>query len=91
MSIWLRTIPAKDSESSAIMAMDPISLAELGLHDADKAVSLDASNAKAYLRQVSSLHERAQPFYALLPSDESTSQDWRRKIFTSISMPCQAT
>ena len=55
MSIWLRTIPAKDSESSAIMAMDPISLLEMGLHDAAKAALLDPGNPKAYLRQASSL------------------------------------
>ena len=52
MSNWLRTIPAKESESSAIMAMDPISLIELGLHDADKALLLEPKNPKAFLQQV---------------------------------------
>ena len=52
MSTWLRGIPARDSEYSAISGLDPISLAELGLQDAIKVAALDPTVAKAHLQQV---------------------------------------
>jgi len=52
MAHWLlHGIPAEESESRAIMAQDPQSLAELGLQDAKKLSAIAPTDPEAYLQQ----------------------------------------
>ncbi|KAG0559705.1 hypothetical protein KC19_10G124700 [Ceratodon purpureus] len=49
LSKLLRTIPARVSEESAIYELDPMSLGQLALRDAEKVVKLRSQDPKAYL------------------------------------------
>lgn len=52
MAHWLlHGISAQESESRAVMAQDPLSLAELGLQDANKLAAITPTNPEAYLQQ----------------------------------------
>ena len=52
MSQWLRSIPAEESEQSAILGLDPTALAQLGLRDAKGAAKLEPKLVNCYAQQV---------------------------------------
>ena len=52
MSGWLRSIPAEESEQSAILGLDPTALAQLGLRDAKSAAKLEPKLVDCYTQQV---------------------------------------
>lgn len=47
----IRSIPARVSESSAILELDPMTLGQLALRDAEKVVKLRSNDPKAYWRK----------------------------------------
>ena len=55
MSEWLRSIPAAQSEASAVYALSPDNLAQLALNDGLRATKLKPQRLRCYRLQVTYL------------------------------------